>query len=413
MAFLIITTLIKLIIIEFLFLLPLAAILTWMERRQSAYIQDRVGPTRAGITIFNHRFTLWGLIHIVADAIKMFFKEPFIPAKADKIFFKLAPLIPFAISLIIMALVPFGPDIKCIDIPIIGTWLLTNFPEYSNITLQIARVDTGLLLVFAISSLSIYGIILAGWASNNRYALLGGLRAVAQAISYEITLGLTIVGIFIIFGTAELSQIVAAQQQPLFTSLPTWGVFVQPLGAVFFFIAAIAESKRLPFDLPEGESEIIGYFVEYSSMAFGMFMLGEYLEIVVLSAVFTTLFFGGWHLPIIINLQINSFLAAILGMIIFGVKVFLLSALQLQIRWTLPRFRYDQLMRLGWKNILPIALANIFITAGLVWIDPTYKLAAYFGMGLTIIFIILVIIGPRRATLTATTSFNNPNQNQV
>jgi NADH-quinone oxidoreductase subunit H len=397
MGFVIVTTLIKFVVIELLFLLPLASLLTWMERRQSAYLQDRIGPTRADITLFGHRFTLWGLIHVVADAVKMFFKEPFVPGKADRTLFKLAPLVPFTVTLIVMSLVPFGPDITTGDVPLIGAWLVAHYPGYPTIPLQIARIDAGLLMVFAVSSLGIYGITMAGWASNNRYALIGGLRAAAQAISYEVALGLTAVGVFMAYGTTELSQVVAGQSQHLFAGVPAWGFFVQPLGAVLFFVAAVAESKRTPFDLPEGESEIIGYFVEYSSMAFGLFMLTEYLEVAVLSAVFVTLFLGGWQVPWFFASELSSFWLGLIGMAVFGLKVLVLSAFQLQIRWTLPRFRYDQLMRLGWKNLLPLALINIFVTAALIWFDPSLKLAAYVGMGMMAIFILVVLSGPRLA----------------
>jgi len=407
--FLIVTTLIKFLLLNLVFIMTLGAVLTWMERRQSAYIHDRVGPTRADIPIFGRRVTAWGLIHILADAVKSLFKEPFVPGSADAGIFKVAPLIPFVVTMVVMALVPFGPDIRTIDVPLIGQWLARTYPEYPVIPMQIARLDAGLLVALAVSSLSIYGVALAGWASNNRYALLGGLRASAQAISYEIALGLTVVGAFIVFGSTELAQIVRDQSVGLFWGLPTWGIFVQPFGATLFLVAGIAESKRTPFDLPEGESEIVGYFLEYSSMAFALFMLSEYIEVAVLASIFAVLFFGGWQLPWVlgdssVNLgfwswsEVSSFWIGVLGFLVFSVKVFLLSAFQLQIRWTLPRFRYDQLMRLGWKNLLPLALVNIFATAGLVWIDPTLKLAGYVGLGLVAIFAMVVIAGPKRAT---------------
>ena len=404
--FLNVTTLIKFVLLNLVFIMALGSVLTWMERRQSAYIHDRVGPTRADIPMFGHKFTAWGLIHILADAVKSLFKEPFVPGSADPGLFKLAPLIPFVVTMVVMALVPFGPDIRTIDVPFIGNWLVQNYPEYPVIPMQIARLDAGLLVAFAVSSLSIYGVALAGWASNNRYAMLGGLRAAAQAISYEVALGLTVVGTFIVFGSTELAQIVRDQSGGLFWGLPAWGIFVQPFGAMLFLVAGIAESKRTPFDLPEGESEIVGFFLEYSSMAFALFMLSEYVEVAVLASIFTVLFFGGWQLPWIMgesslylgftSVELSSFWIGILGFLVFCTKVFLLSAFQLQIRWTLPRFRYDQLMRLGWKNLLPLALVNIFVTAGLVWVDPTLKLSGYVGLGLVAIFAMVVIAGPKR-----------------
>ncbi|RYF11667.1 MAG: NADH-quinone oxidoreductase subunit H, partial [Deltaproteobacteria bacterium] len=298
--------------------------------------------------------------------------------------------------LMIMAQIPFGPDVHT---GLAGIW--------GVIPLQIVRVDTGLLLVFALGSLGLYGAALAGWSSNNRFALLGGLRASAQGVSYEIALGLTAVGILIACGTTELSQLVAQQSgTALGGMLPRWGIFLQPFGAMLFLVAAIAETKRVPFDLPEGESEIIGYFVEYSSMQFGMFMLGEFIEIIVLSALFTTLFLGGWQLPWVLGdhllnlgfttVALGPWQYGLAGMAVFGSKVFLLCALQLQIRWTLPRFRYDQLMHLGWKGLLPLALLNIFVTAALVFKDPGLDMLVSFGLVQIALFILVTIAGPRR-----------------
>ncbi|MBI5507578.1 MAG: NADH-quinone oxidoreductase subunit H [Deltaproteobacteria bacterium] len=393
--FLVVSTLIKLVVFALVFALGLAAILTWMERRQSAYSQDRLGPTRAHFfKLFGRPFVLFGLLHIVADALKMFFKEPFIPKDADRGIFRVAPLIGFCTSLVILALVPFGPD------------LVTE--RWGVIPLQVARIDAGLLLVLAVGSLGVYGVALAGWASNNRFALLGGMRASAQSVSYEIALGLTIVGVLIAYGSTELSAIVNAQRGLVHGFLPNWGIFIQPFAAVLFFVAATAETKRAPFDLPEGESEIIGYFLEYSSMGFGMFMLGEFIEIVVLSCVFVTLFLGGWQLPYLIGDTSSSFLFGSLfgvnnsvahaldGMLVFGIKVFFMCAFQLQVRWTLPRFRYDQLMRLGWKTLLPLALANIFATALLTWWDPTLKILGHVGVAMILMFVLVVVAGPRR-----------------
>ncbi len=406
--FLLVTTLIKLVVFALLFVLPLASVLTWMERRQSAYAQDRVGPNRAHFfKLGGKAVSLAGLLHIAADGLKMFFKEPFAPSGADKPVFKMAPLIGFVTSFLVMALVPFGPDIATADIPGI-TYILSPETIAQNpvITLQIARLDAGLLLIFAIGSLSVYGAALAGWASNNRFALLGGLRAAAQSISYEIALGLTAVGVLIAFGNTELSAIVHGQGQLLFGAIPAWGIVVQPLAAVLFLAAAIAETKRGPFDMPEGESEIVGYFLEYSSMSFGLFMLSEFIEIVVLALVFTTLFLGGWQLPWILSshslylgfttIELSSFGYAVCGLVIFVVKVFLLCAFQLQVRWTLPRFRYDQLMNLGWKGLLPLALVNIFVTAGLVWLDPSLVYLGYLGLAMIVLFFMVVIAGPRR-----------------
>ena len=397
LVFLTITTLVKFAVLVLGFVMPLASVLTWMERRQSAYSQDRLGPHRAHfMKIMGKPVTLGGLLHILADGLKMFFKEPFIPRTADKLVFNIAPAIGFVASFLIISMVPFGPDVA------------TGWgAPWDLIPLQIARIDTGLLLAFAFGSLGIYGAALAGWSSNNRFALMGGLRASAQGISYEIALGLTVVGMLICVGSTELSEIVTAQSGTLlYGILPRWGIFMQPLGAILYLVAAIAESKRGPFDLPEGESEIIGYFVEYSSMGFGLFMLGEFVEIVVLGALFTTLFLGGWQLPWVLGqstlglgpwfVEIGPWVHGLLGMLVFGAKVFFMCALQLQIRWTLPRFRYDQLMHLGWKGLLPLALLNIFVTAGLVWWDPSLGLLLSVGIGIISLFFLVVIAGPRR-----------------
>ncbi len=391
MLFIVLSAALKFLLIVLGFALPLASILTWMERRQSAYSQDRLGPQQAQIRLFGRTFRLFGLLHILADGLKMFFKESFTPRAADKTVFRVAPVVGFATALMVLALVPFGPD------------LVTE--RWGIIPLQVARVDSGILLVLAVTSLSVYGAALAGWASNNRFALLGGLRASAQSISYEIALGLTLVGVLIAYGSTELSAVVGAQKGVLYGILPNWGIFVQPLAAVLFLTAAIAETKRAPFDLPEGESEIIGYFVEYSSMGFGLFMLGEFVAIVVLAALFTTLFLGGWQMPWVIG-DSSVFLGfwtveaswarALAGMVVFGIKVFLVCALQLQLRWTLPRFRYDQLMHLGWKVLLPLALVNIFVTAALVWWDPTLNALTYVGLATILFFVVVVIAGPRR-----------------
>jgi len=416
--FLLITTLVKFVVFALLFILPLAAVLTWMERRQSAYSQDRLGPQRAEIRVFGHPVRLIGLLHVVADGLKSFFKESFAPSAADKVLFALAPLIGFVTTLCIVALIPFGPDLETASLPG-ARWLLSQetLRAYPVIPLQVARLDAGLLYVFALGSLSIYGAALAGWASNNRFALLGGLRASAQSISYEIALGLTTVGMLIVCGSTELSEIVHAQGRDVLFGLPAWGIVVQPLAAVLFLTAAIAECKRGPFDLPEGEPEIIGYFVEYSSMSFGLFMLTEFMEVAVLGALFTTMFLGGsdlpwvmrsdgWHLgvwqgvPDFLGLS-PSLWNGLAGLVVFGVKVFLVSALQLQIRWTLPRFRYDQLMHLGWKILLPLALVNIFVTAGLVYADQSLRLLALVGVAQVAIFAVVVALGPSHKPIPA------------
>jgi NADH-quinone oxidoreductase subunit H len=405
LTFLTVTTVAKFGVVALAFVLPLASLLTWMERRQSAFTQDRLGPHRAHFfKLFGKPFVAFGLLHILADAIKMLFKEPFAPKAADKLVFHLAPALGFITSLMIMSLVPFGPDVHT---GWQGIWGL--------IPLQMVRVDTGLLLIFALGSLGIYGTALAGWSSNNRFALMGGLRASAQAVSYEIALGLTVVGLLVACGHTELSALVADQSGTVFYGLlPRWGFFLQPLGATLFLVAAIAETKRAPFDLPEGESEIIGYFVEYSSMEFGMFMLGEFVEIITLAALFTTLFLGGWQLPGVLTdhalhlgfttLALGPWQYGLAGMVVFGTKVFLMCSFQLQVRWTLPRFRYDQLMHLGWKTLLPLALVNIFVTAGLVYADPSLEWLVSFGLVELALFWLVTLAGPKRLKSAAVPS---------
>lgn len=341
-----------------MFILPLAGILTWMERRQSAMMQDRLGPNRANIGPFR----LWGIPHFVADAVKMIFKEDFVPPKANKFLFALAPVLAVAPVFVASAIVPFGA-------PLCSGQLLDKVPAGTcgaPVNLQGAQLDAGLLFYFAISSLGVYGAALAGWASHNKWALMGGLRASSQMMSYEVTMGMAIMAMFLLYGTLEPGAMVAAQGD-----MPwQWGIFGIPqlIAFVLFLTAAIAESKRTPFDIPEGESEIVGYFVEYSGMRFGMFYLGEFVEIIVSSAVIVTVFFGGWRFPgaTYLATQLPNLLFVLLSVALWSVKVFLFCAFQLLIRWTLPRFRADQLLKLGWQRLLPISIANVVLAAG--WI---------------------------------------------
>jgi NADH-quinone oxidoreductase subunit H len=261
-------------------------------------------------------------------------------------------------ALMTFAAIPFGDTITIGD---------------RTIELSVLPLNVGMLFVFAMMSLGIYGTFLAGFSSNNKYAFLGGLRASSQMISYEITLGATLIGIFMIFGTLDLARIDTAQGGLLWGWLPKWGVFFQPLGFVLFLFAGMAETKRTPFDLPEGESEIVGYFVEYSSLKFGMFFMTDFIETILIAALITTLFFGGWQIPYLQSSgfqlpggsfhALPSLLITVLQIVSFALKVLFFSWFLLLIRWTLPRLRYDQLMRLGWKYMLPVSVLNIFITA--------------------------------------------------
>jgi NADH-quinone oxidoreductase subunit H len=341
-----------------LFTMPLAGILTWMERRQSAMMQDRVGPCRANIG----PLTLWGIPHFIADALKMIFKEDFVPPQANKLLFALAPVLAVAPVLIATAIIPFGAPLcfgQMTEVVPAGT---CAYP----IELQAARLDAGLLFYFAIASLAVFGAALAGWASRNKWALMGGMRASSQMMSYEVTMGMAIMAMFLVYGTLEPGAMVNAQGEWPWQ----WGIvgIPQAIAFVLFLTAAIAESKRTPFDIPEGESEIVGYFVEYSGMRFGMFFLGEFVEIITSSALMVTVFFGGWRFPGAAALaeKIPNLAFVLVSIGAWSAKVFLFCAFQLLIRWTLPRLRADQLLRLGWQRLLPISIANVVLAAGWV-----------------------------------------------
>ncbi|HEY2732268.1 MAG TPA: NADH-quinone oxidoreductase subunit H [Polyangia bacterium] len=343
------------------FLMPLASILTWLERRQSAMMQDRLGPNRANIGPFK----AWGITHFLADALKFLFKEDYVPGKAHKFLFMLAPVMAMAPALIVSAIIPFGPSLCWGQL----TEKIADGVCAQPVPLQIARLDVGMLFYFAISSLAVYGATLAGWASHNKWSMMGGLRASSQMMSYEVTMGMALLGSFLVFETLEPGAMVA-HQEFFFDSNSlshSWGIFTQPFGFIFFLTAAIAETKRTPFDIPEGEPEIIGYFVEYSGLRFGMFFLGEFLEIVTSSAIMISIFFGGWHLGTTVDGWMLAHLpnVAFVGAMatVWLIKVFAFCSFQLLIRWSLPRFRSDQLMRLGWQRLLPVSIANVVATA--------------------------------------------------
>jgi NADH-quinone oxidoreductase subunit H len=340
--------------IVFFAALNLAGFHTWVERKQSALIQDRIGANRADI--FGLRFL--GMLHGMADVLKMFTKEDIVPARADKTLHMLAPFFSVFFALVAFAGIPFG------DRLILGDRV---------IDLQIAKINAALLYVFAMLSLEAYGVILAGFASRNNYAILGGLRATAQLISYEIALGISILGVIMVYGTMDMSELVRAQDRLVWGWLPLWGIFTQPVAFVIFVTAALAETKRIPFDLPEGESEIIGYFVEYSGMKFGMFYLTDFLETILVASLSSTLFFGGWQVPYLMpdgfhfpwggTLSVPNLVYVLLGVASFSVKGLAFCFVFMQLRWTLPRFRYDQLMSLGWKGLFPISVVNVVVTA--------------------------------------------------
>jgi len=278
----------------------------------------------------------------------MFFKEDLIPKGANKTLHTLAPLFSVFFALVAFAAIPFGPPLELGD---------------QVIDLQVAKINVALLYIFAMLSLGVYGVILAGFSSRNNYAILGGLRATAQMISYEIALGVSVVGVIMVYGTLDLSEIVDAQGTLIWGFIPRWGIVVQPVAFIIFLVAALAETKRVPFDLPEGESEIIGYFVEYSGMKFGMFLFTDFVETIMVACVATTLFLGGWQVPYLQPGDVSNWTFVAIGMASFSIKVIVFCWVFMQLRWTLPRFRYDQLMTLGWKGLFPIAIANVIVTA--------------------------------------------------
>ena len=321
----------------------------WIERRGAAFIQDRVGPNR--ITLFGLRNA--GILQPFADALKLLVKEDFLPARADRFLYYLAPAFSLAPALLTFMVIPFA------DVLEVGKY---------KIPMQVADLNVGILFIFAIASLGVFGVVFGGWAPNSKYSLLGGLRSSAQMISYEVAMGLSVIGILLVFESVRLNDIVRLQGDLLFGFLPRWGIVVQPLGFLLFFVAALAETNRIPFDLPEAEAEIVaGYHLEYSSFKFSMYFMAEYVNMLVASGLVTSLFLGGWQIPWLPTATLAAFvgpaLAAILQATSFVVKLWFVMWLMIWIRWTLPRFRYDQLMGLGWRVMLPLALMNICITS--------------------------------------------------
>jgi len=318
----------------FVMLLNSAAVMVYVERKVAAALQQRLGPYLVGPK---------GLLQPLADIVKLMFKEELRPRAADAFLFALAPIISATCAFAAFAVVPFGGE----------TTLFGLLPE--GLRLQVADVNVAILVVFAIASMSVYGIVLAGWSSNSKYALLGGLRSSAQMISYELSYGLALASVLVVAGSLSLTDIVNGQSGTWFGVLPRWFIFIQPLAFLIYLTAGIAETNRAPFDFPEAEQELVaGYHTEYSSMSFAMFFLAEYVNMVTVSAVATDLFLGGWHGP---------FLPESLGWIWFLVKVAAILFFYVWMRWTLPRYRYDQLMRFGWKVLLPLGVVNLLVTA--------------------------------------------------
>ncbi|NBQ24546.1 MAG: NADH-quinone oxidoreductase subunit NuoH [Verrucomicrobia bacterium] len=320
----------------FAIIMPMVAYSVMLERRVSAAIQDRIGPNRVGP---------FGILQPMADGLKAILKEDFTPSHVRRIYFILAPAISMIPAFLTVAVIPFGSKL-------------------GNQNMVIANLNVGILYTFSIVSLGVYGIVLAGYASNSKYPFLGGIRASAQMISYEIAMGMAAVPVFMLVGDLNLGKVIAYQADG------AWLVFKQPIAFVIFLVSAFAETNRLPFDMPESETELVsGYNTEYSSMKFALFFMGEYAAMISVSALMVTLFFGGWTLPFMgLNETATSLAGGILHILVFLIKIAFFMILFVWIRWMLPRFRYDQLMDLGWKRFLPLALANIIITAVILWI---------------------------------------------
>lgn len=428
------------------FVLNVAGLLTWYDRRGGAMMQDRIGPNRAGLIIGKFQLRIAGLLHTAADGVKFFTKEDFMPPKADKLLFSLAPMLAMIPVFALLAVIPFGDtlstdllwkkicvvkegmpaflpaaDGSCISpltkqlVP--DAHLQLVFPAAQRtaisqgsvpIDLAVAPLNVGILFVFAMAGQGIVGAAIAGWSSDNKFSLMGALRAASQMVSYEVTMGLTLIGAFMIYGTVRLDEMVRWQGDNC------WGIFVQPFAFFLFFAAATAESKRIPFDLPEAESELVsGYFTEYSGMKFGMFYFAEYAEVVTSSMLIVIIFLGGWQLPFLhrdgltiafgdnvlfpaagmsppVTSKMPHIWVEIIGVVAFFGKTLLICWIQAFIRWSLPRFRYDQLMKLGWTVLLPASLANIFAT-GIIYLalqnggegtQKSLKLAADLTQGL-------------------------------
>ena len=353
-----------------------APVITWVERKQSAVMQDRIGANRADIA----GITVLGLFHPLADVIKLLSKEDVVPEGAHRGMHLVAPLVAAIPAIIAFAVIPYGSTYR--------------FGE-STLSLVVADIDWGLLYIFAIGSIATYGTVMAGWASNNNWSLLGALRASAQMISYEVTMGLSVVGVFMVFQTLRLTDMAHAQDATFrvlgflewsglverlpawldWIRLPMWGIVLQPLGFVMFLTASMAENKRPPFDNPEAESELVaGYFTEYSGMRFGLFYMSEFIEVVVIAGLVTAIFLGGWSIPYVSQEAFIGAVGGVLGeglatllcmvahVVSFFAKVIVMIYIQMLLRWTLPRFRYDQVMDLCWKILLPLSLANILVT---------------------------------------------------
>ena len=342
----------KIILVVALFLLALsvAAYSTWAERKVAEIMQDRIGPNKAGP---------FGLLQPLADGGKFFFKEDFTPDNAERFLFVLGPSIVMFLSLLTGAVIPWGKSLN-----IAG----------QSFDLQVANIDIGVLYIMGLASISVYGMMIGGWASNNKYSLIGAIRASSQMISYELAMGLSLLAVIMTSGSLDLGKVASDQSTGKLWGLfeidgMNWNIFYQPVAFIIFLIAALAETNRHPFDLPECESELVtGYSTEYSSMKLGLYLFGEYVNMFISNALIVTLFFGGYNYPGInwVGENFGENIAGILSIVAFLMKVFFGIFLFMWIRWTIPRFRYDQLMHLGWKKLIPFALINLLITGAVV-----------------------------------------------
>ncbi|MCU0430486.1 MAG: NADH-quinone oxidoreductase subunit NuoH [Cytophagaceae bacterium] len=324
--------------------LGIAMYSTLAERKFAAFFQDRLGPNRAG---------LFGILQPVADGVKLFMKEEIIPAQANKFLFILGPSLFMITALMTSAVIPWSTPLDLGD---------------RTMELQVTDINIGLLYVFGVVSIGVYGIMIGGWASNNKYSLMGALRASSQMISYELAMGFSIIAIIMITGSMGLKDVVNAQSTELFgISGLNWNIFYQPLGFLIFIICAFAECNRTPFDLPECEAELVGgYHTEYSSMKLGLFLFAEYVNMFISSAMMAGLYFGGYNFPFMYELGLSQNALSILGLVAFMTKILAFIFFFMWIRWTIPRFRYDQLMHLGWKVLIPLAIMNLIATGGVM-----------------------------------------------
>lgn len=359
------------------FLIGMGFLMTWVERKLSAIMADRIGANRCYVALpFGIKIILWGIVQCAADGIKMLSKEPFAPKTTERLVFYMAPWIVFTPVLLAFALIPFGGRIRPSEvfsfIPPVA-----DFFRSRSYMMQIAPLDSGAVALLAIAGIGIIGAVLSGWASNNKYSLIGGIRAASQMISYEITIGLTVLAVVVGYNSLDLNGIVVQQSHLMGGCVPAWGIILQPFTAVLFLISAMAENKRAPFDLPEAESELVaGYFTEYSGMRMGFFMFAEFIEIVIHAAVFVTFFLGGYQLPFMVgehlmlpghDIVIPQAVLVVLWPAVFVAKVFVISCAQVLIRWTLPRFRYDQLLRFGWQYLIPAGMLNLIAVVLVKW----------------------------------------------